>query len=126
MARTIINETELEADVFENAAAAGVYQTGDNANGMYLVDDGKAGTLVLHFKNTNGATRDITIKAGTGGHLGSAWRAGLGDLAVTVAATSGEQMIFLTDTARFKQSDGTINIDISGADTTVAAFRLSQ
>lgn len=126
MARTIINETELAADTFVNAAAAGVYQAGDNANGMYLVDDGKAGTLVLHFKNTNAAARTVTIKAGTGGHLGSAWRAGLGDLAVSVPLTSGERMIYLTDTARFKQSDGTINVDISGADVTVAAFRLAE
>ena len=66
----------------------------------------------------------MTLKAGSGGDVGPAWRAGLGDLAITVAATTGEQMILVTDTARFRQSNGDLNIDISGANVTIAAFYL--
>lgn len=130
MARTIINETLLDRDVVLNTAGAGVYQTGDNANGMYVpatagsaVAKRKAGTLIIHAKNTNAAARTVTIKAGSGGDQGPAWRAGGGDLVMTVPLTSGEQMVVIHDTARFKQVDGTINVDISGANVTIAAFR---
>ena len=126
MARTKINETALTRDTAKDAAAVGVYQSGDSSNGMYLEDKGKAGTLVLHFKNTNAAARTVTIKKGVGGDAGAAWRTGVGDLAITVALTSGEQIVWLTDTSRYKQADGTINIDISGTNVTVAAYRLSD
>ncbi len=129
MPRTILNETLLSRDAGVNTAAGGVYQTGDNVNGMYLGSvtvaglNRKSGTLVLHIKNTNAAIRNLTVKAGSGGDQGPAFRATLGDLVVTVAATTGEQMLFLTDTARFKQVDGTINLDIDGVGTTIAALR---
>jgi hypothetical protein len=128
MARTILNETLVPRDTAVDTAAAGVYQTADNTNGMYCNvgvtgAKKKAGTLFLHMKNTNAAARTVTVKAGSGGDAGPAWRAGLGDLVVTVALTSGEQMLAIYDEARFKQADGTILLDISGANVTIAAFR---
>lgn len=127
MARTIINTSALARDAFVDAAASGVYQAADTANGMYIADvEKKDGTLVLHFKNTNAATRVITIRKGVGADVGPGWRALLGDLAVTIAATTGEQILWLTDTSRFKQSNGTINIDFSAdTDVTVAAYRMA-
>ena len=128
MARTIINETLIPRDTSVDTAAAGVYQAGDNTNGMYCNvgvtgAKKKAGTLMLHVKNTNAAARTVTLKAGSGGDVGPSLRSALGDLVVTVALTSGEQLIVINDEARFKQTDGTINVDISGANVTIAAFR---
>lgn len=126
MARTLMNETLLSRDAFVNTAAGGVYQAADNTNGMYLPDKGRAGTLILHFKNTNAAARTVTIKAGTTGPTNStSTRSGYGDLSQSVALTSGENILWLTDTSRFKQADGSINIDISGTNVTVAAYRLA-
>jgi hypothetical protein len=126
MARTVINETTLARDAWGNAAAGGVYQTGDNTNGMYLADKGKSGTLILHVKNTNAAARTVTIKAGVGGPTNNiGFRSGYGDLAQVVALTSGENIILVSDTTRFKQADGSINIDISGSNVTIAAYRLA-
>lgn len=121
MARTIIPETNLVREV---AAAAPTFTAGDNTNGMYLADVEKAGTLILYVKNTNGAIRNVTLKASdVAMDYGPSWRKGLGDLAFAVAATTGETVIWINDTARFKNTDGTINVDISGAGTTIAALR---
>ena len=127
MARTKINVTALSADTAANAIAGGVFQAGDVANGNYLSGSeiGKAGTLVLYVKNGDAAPQTVTVLEGVGGHLGLGWRAGLGDLVITAAAATGEQICHITDTARFKQADGTIHIDVSDADTDVAAFILS-
>jgi hypothetical protein len=89
-----------------------------------VLDAGGKGEIILHAKNTNGAERTVTVKAGTGGHLGSAWRASMGDLAVAIPATSGERFIRIADTARFMQSDGNIHIDISGAGVTIAVLNV--
>lgn len=125
MARTQITETSVLRDTWKDTSGA-VYNTGDNANGMFLADTKKKeGTLLLHCKNTNAATRTVTVKAGSGNDVGPGWRTQLGDLVVTLGASTGEQMLWLTDSARFKQSDGTINIDISGTNVTIAALRLA-
>lgn len=126
MARTLINETAISRDADINTAAAGVYQNADSVNGMYIAEAGKAGTLLLHFKNTNAATRDVTIQSGSGGDVGPSFRSVLGDLVFTLAVTSGEELVWITDTARFAQSDGQIWIDFSAAtNVTVGAFRLA-
>lgn len=127
MPRTIIAETVMQRDTFFDVTSPAAFQAFDNTNGMYLSGSGsnrKSGAMVLDFKNTNAATRTVTIKAGSGGDTGPAWRAGLGDLVVTLGANTGNQKIYLQDTARFKQADGTINIDGSGSNVTVAAYRL--
>jgi hypothetical protein len=124
MARTALTKSTVTNDAGVNSAAAGFYQTGDNTNGMVLDAGGKS-DIILHAKNTNASARTVTIKAGTGGHLGGAWRAGYGDLTVTVPATTGEQFIRITDTARFMQTDGNIHVDISGAGVTIAVLSVS-
>jgi hypothetical protein len=121
MARTALTKSTITADTGVNSAAAGFYQTGDNTNNMGL-DAGGTSDIILHAKNTNGAERTVTIKAGTGGHLGGAWRAGYGDLAVAVPATTGERFIRISDTARYMQTDGNIHVDISGAGVTIAVL----
>jgi hypothetical protein len=79
----------------------------------------KDGKLLIHVKNTAAANKAVTIKAGAGPGKSQ------GDLAVTVAANTGEQMIGGLESFRFKQSDGTLNIDFA-ADTTgyIAVFQV--
>lgn len=64
--------------------------------------------LLLRITNTHGSDHVVTIKAGANP---PAFRAGMGDLTVTVPATSGDVVVAL-ESARFVQADGKINIDI--------------
>ena len=66
--------------------------------------------LILHVKNTEGTTNVVTVGAGDFS------RASLGDLAVTVAATSGEQLIHL-ESARFKTAAGKISLSFEASMT---------
>ena len=82
--------------------------------------------LILVVSNTAGSSKVVTVKAGVGGGVtpGAAFRAGLGDLAVTVAA-SGTQYIGPLESARFAQADGSLNVDIaSGMTGTIAAVMM--
>lgn len=126
MARTKLKVSPVAADTGVNAIANGNFQAGDVANGNYLAGNeiGKAGTLVLYMKNTNGGAQTVKLLAGQGGDLGLGWRSQLGDLTITVPATTGEQIAVIRDTGRFKQADGSISVDISHANVTVASFRL--
>jgi hypothetical protein len=81
-------------------------------------------SLVLVVNNTAASSKVVTVRAGVGGGVtpGPAFRAGQGDLAVTVGA-SGTQYIGPFETARFAQSDGSLNIDMaSGITGTITAL----
>ena len=119
MARTALPVTDVTSEEFTTPT----YTAVDNTNGNYIAGFGK-GTLVLQFRNTNAAARTVTIKAGQGGDTGAAWRAGGGDLAVSVPLTSGVKTVVIRDSARFAQANGQLYIDCSGADVTVNALRV--
>jgi hypothetical protein len=124
VARTTITKTALTRNGSVNAATAGVYQAFDQVNGMQ-VNAGEAGKTILHVKNTNAATRTVTVRAGAGGHLGMAWMAGLGDQAVVVGATTGDAILGPFESARFEQADGMIYVDAdAAAGLTIAAFEI--
>lgn len=128
MALERIEVTDLPRDTFVDVTAAGVYSAME-ADGMYVdaADVKKAGSLLFHFKNTEGAAKDITITAGTGGDTGPAWRAILGDLVYEIEATSGDAMFHLHDLARFRNSDGRIYFDVESETTsTVAVFSMAR
>ena len=83
--------------------------------------------LFLFVATTNGADKTVTIKAGAGGGAtaGPAFRSGLGDLVVTAHASSGGGVIGPLESARFAQSDGSVNIDFqSGITGRITAFML--
>lgn len=124
MARTKLKVTPIAADTGVNSVAAGNHQAGDVSNGNYLdgSEIGKAGNLILYIKNADSGPQTVTLKAGVGGDTGPGWRSGLGDLEITAAATTGEMIAHITDTARFKQADGSIHVDVSDADVSVASF----
>lgn len=78
------------------------------------------GSVILEFKNTNGATRTITIQT-PGTVDGNA----IADLvATTLPATTGDLIFKPFAPAIYNQSDGNLYIDLSAfADVTVAAYQ---
>lgn len=67
--------------------------------------------LVIRVANTHSAAHAVTVRAGDS--LIPAWMKDQGDLAVTVALTSGVTEFAGLDSARFLQSDGSIHIDLA-------------
>jgi hypothetical protein len=117
MARDTISIQSLTA----NAGTAATYGTPVSANGAVISAGGDTSGLVLHVKAGTATAGTITIGAGDNP---PAFRAGLGAATVVVAA-SGETFIVL-ESARFAQSDGTLEIDWSASLDTVgrvAAYR---
>lgn len=80
-------------------------------NGVSVAAAG-LGALVIRAANTNGSDRVMTIKAGDDP---PAHQTPVGDLAVTVPATTGVKLVGPLETARFLQDDGTINIDFAAS-----------
>ncbi len=85
-------------------------------NGAYIASAAgyPASALILRVTNTEASTNVVTIKAGGNP---PALRASQGDLAVTVAATTGVQFIGPLETDKFLQTDGSINIDFESGMT---------
>ncbi|MFM9643564.1 hypothetical protein [Streptomyces turgidiscabies] len=77
---------------------------------------------VLRVVNT-GVQQVITVKAGDNP---PALAAGQGDLAVTVAATTGVQFIGPFESGRFVQSDGSMLIEAATVDATITAFKIPR
>jgi hypothetical protein len=120
MARTAVPYSNLVANSNLTDPAG---TTIDQANGMYIAAARPELTL-LRVANTNGSNRVVTIKAGPNP---PALAAGQGDLAVTVAATTGVQWIGPFESGRFIQSDGTINIDFAASFAgTITAFKVPR
>ena len=108
MARTAVPYSNLVANS-NLAQPAGT--TIDQSNGMYIAA-ARPELTILRVANTNGTDRVVTIKAGDNP---PALAAGQGDLAVTVAATSGVQFIGPFESGRFIQADGTMEIDFAAS-----------
>lgn len=70
--------------------------------------------LVLRIANTFGTPSAVTILAGANP---PAIRAGQGNLAVTVAATTGVQYIGPFESDKYLQADGSISIDFAAGMT---------
>lgn len=77
--------------------------------------------VVIVFANTDGSDRVATILAGDNP---PALAAGVGDLSITVPATSGVMAVMNLESARYLQSDGTLEIDLAASFAgTVTAYR---
>jgi hypothetical protein len=77
------------------------------ANGGNIAPGAKKGKIIVRVTNTNGTIRAVTFRAGVNP---PAVRKGIGDLVVNVPATTGD-LLFVLETARFQQADGSINVD---------------
>lgn len=102
-----------------NAVPAGI--TYDPANGVSITGAAHGHKVLVEITNTGGTAGTATFKAGDNP---PAFRAGIGDLEVAVAATSGDKL-FVLETARFAQDDGTISVDFTeGMTGKIKAMRL--
>ena len=121
MARTNVPVTNLTLDAKVDAPSAVAIVHGDGAN---IPAGGDTRKLLLVLTNTTAAEKVMTIKKGAGIQ---AVRAGVGDLAITFAAGDSTAVVkyVVIESARFAQTDGSINIDFA-ADTTgfMNAYRL--
>lgn len=92
-----------------------------------VIDACKADRTILRVTNTEGSTNTVTIKAGDNP---PALGQGLGDLVVTVAATTGVQYIGPFESGRFIQGGadvGDMHIDFESAMTgTIDALLLPR
>lgn len=128
MARTLL---ALNTLIPNNGIAAPVAATIDQALGMNVqfpttgvpaapVMD----NLILVVNNTAVSSKTVTVRAGVGGGTtpGPAWRSGIGDLNVTVAASS-TAYLGPFDSSKYSQLDGSINLDFqSGISGTITAL----
>jgi hypothetical protein len=113
MARTAITVQTLGL-----AMVTPTYGAADQANGNYFVHPG--GTVLLHVKNTNGATRTLTLKA-TDNKVGGF---AVTDQSYIIPLTTGDKMICNLGSSSV-QSNGQVYLDWS-ADTgvTIGVFAL--
>ena len=120
MARTAVTVTTLTANTGVTEPAG---TTADPTND-HVVAGIPAEELILRFANTNGSDRVAIIKAGDST---PALEAGLGDLDITVPATTGVRWVGPLTSARFAQDNGDINIDLAASFAgTVTAYRIPR
>lgn len=120
MARTAVTVTTLAA----NAGVAEPAGTTADPTNDHVVSGIPAEELILRFANTNGTDRVATIVAGDNPPADAA---GIGNLAVTVPATSGVMWVGPLTSARFVQDNGDIHIDLATSFAgTVTAYRVPR
>ena len=120
MARTAVTVTTLSGTA-ETAEPAGT--TADPAND-HVISGVPLEELIVRLANTNGSDRVATIVAGDNP---PAFAAGQGNLAITVAATSGVEWIGPFDSSRFSQDNGDLHIDLASAFAgTITAYRIPR
>ncbi len=124
MARTNLPLTTLTGNgaVLNNAGTAI-----DATNGMNIALASGAvpaasseDRLVLYVQNTTASTKTVTVRAGVGGGAtpGAAFESGKGDLTTgNLTGTTGTAFIGPFETARFTQSDSSINVDFASSMT---------
>lgn len=92
-------------------------------NGVTIANAKPERTLI-RVANTEGSTNVVTLRAGDNP---PALRAGQGDLAVTVAATSGVQYLGPFESDKYLQDDGSLSIDFeSGMTGTIDVLLLPR
>ena len=120
MARTAVTVTTLAA----NTAAAEPAGTTADATNDHVISGVPCEQLLIRLANTNGSDRVATILAGDNPPADAA---GVGDLAVTVPATSGVMWVGPLSSARFAQDNGDVHIDLAASFAgTVTAYRIPR
>lgn len=120
MARTAVPYSTLVA----NSNLTDPAGTALDATNDHVIAAAVPENTILRVTNTNGSDRVITILAGDSP---PALASGLGNLDVTVAATTGVQWIGPFESGRFLQNDGTMHIDVAASMTgTITAFKTTR
>lgn len=111
MARTAVTVTTLTANTGVTEPD-GTTADPTNDHVITLPAGATAEEIILRFANTNGSDRVATVVAGDNP---PAVASGLGNLDVTVPATSGVRWVGPLTSARFLQNDGTIQVDLAAS-----------
>lgn len=120
MARTAVAYSTLVA----NSNLSDPAGTALDATNDHTIANAVPEETILRITNTSGSDRIVTIKAGANP---PALAAGLGDLTVTVVATTGVQWFGPFESGRFLQTDGSMSVDIVASHTgTITAFRVPR
>lgn len=120
MPRVAVPITSLPVNA-GTAPATGV--SADPANGHVVQAGGDTSKLLVHVTNTAAAAKNVTVLAGGDP---PAFRAGAGNLVVSVPATNGARYLVL-ESARFAQATGDIYIDLeTGMTGTLTCYRLPK
>lgn len=123
MARTAVSYTALTPNGHTSDVAGTTIDATLVTNGVVINGVDPERTL-LRVTNTAGTDKVVTVKAGTGVQ---SWMAGQGDLATTVAATSGKEFIGPFTSARFQQAGSKLYVDFaSGFTGTITVFKLPK
>ena len=94
--------------------AAGTGTALDAAKTHVITPTGRLEDMVILVQNTEGSTNVITFLAGDNPPATSA---GQGTLALTLAATTGYQLMPRLESARFLQDNGTVRFTLEGSTT---------
>jgi hypothetical protein len=118
LARTSVPVTVFTSDSQEVGAAYVTIDSTVVTNGIVIPNAGKYRRIEIVIRNTAGSAKVATLKAGAA----SLARSCLGDLAQSVALTTGEVHIF-PESMRFEQADESLLIDLaSGFTGSIAVF----
>ncbi|MFD9905627.1 hypothetical protein [Streptomyces sp. NPDC059063] len=120
MARTAVPYSNL----VPNGNLAQPAGTALDATNDHVINSAVPELTVLRVTNTDGSPHTVTVKAGDNP---PALAAGQGDLTVSVAATTGVQLIGPFESGRFLQANGTMEIDIEASHAgTITALRVPR
>jgi hypothetical protein len=108
MPRTAITPRPLVANSNLNGATGATTIDATLVTNGVVITNAQPERTILRVTNTEGSTNALTVRAGD---YPPALAAGLGDLAVTLAATTGVQYIGPFESGRFLQNDGSLHVD---------------
>src|SRR5689334_3301138 len=109
-----MTRTAITVDTPAEGVAATPTATAIDATNHHVIAAGaKPGKILLIAQNTFAGSKALTVKAGDNP---PAVAAGQGDATITIA-TQNAYAVFVIDTSRFQQDDGTINIDVAASMT---------
>jgi hypothetical protein len=120
MARTAVPYSDL----IPNGNLAQPAGTALDATNDHVIANAVPELTVLRVSNTDGSAHTLTIKAG---EYPPAMAAGQGDLTVSIAATTGVQLIGPFESGRFIRRDGSMYIDVEASHAgTITALRIPR
>lgn len=120
MARAAVTITDISANAATAAATGNALNPTDGH--VITCDDFPLNELVIEITHTTDASKVVTVKGGDNPPANAT-----ADLAVTFAAGDSTPVVkyLVLESARFLQSDGTVEIDVaSGATGKIRAYKV--
>jgi hypothetical protein len=119
---TAITLNKLTLDTAKADCAESVLDTGTTAVTLKFTPTGDTHNVLLKFQNTAAAADTMTVKVNAGTAPPAFLRAA-GDLTIAVAQNGIAYLV--VDSARFKQTDGTISITSTPASTKTQTLKIT-